>query len=83
MSVEQLLSGSFWLVSESLTACGGGRALTSIMPPDIPSSSAELLTFKRWWNQEQALAQRCVEGNLYHTQDFICLWIWIVLFIIC
>lgn len=44
--VEQLSSASFRLVSESLAACGGDQALTLIVPPDIPSSSAKLLTFK-------------------------------------
>lgn len=83
MSVEQLLSASFWLVSESLAAFGGGQAPTSIMPPDIQSSSAELLAFKQRWHQNQTLAQRRVEGNLYHMQDFICPWIWFVSVIYC
>ena len=66
------MSGSLWLVSESLAACGRGQAPTSIVPPDIQSSSAELQAFKQWWNQNQSLAQRCVDSDLYHTQDFIC-----------
>lgn len=81
--MEQLLSASFWLVSKSLAACGRGQALTSIVPPDIQSSSAELLAFKQWWHQNQTLTQRCVEGNLYHMQDFVCPWIWSLSVIYC
>lgn len=68
---EQIFLAGF----RNLVACGRGQALTSIVPPDIQSSSAELLAFQQAWNQTQTLPQICVEGNLYYMQDFICPWI--------